>query len=315
MSDLSTTPNSPSTSRIAITGSTGLIGEALVASLRSDGHTIHRVVRDPAKAGPNDVVWDLGRRTIDGAKLEGVDAVVHLAGEPIGGSRWTDEVKRRIHDSREVGTTLMAQTLAGLDTKPGVFVSASAVGYYGDRGDEVLTEASSAGDDFMAGICIAWEAAAQPAIDAGIRTVHPRTGVVIAEDGPLIEKIDLPFKLGVGGKVGSGKQYVPWISLEDEVRALRFLIDRDLRGPVNLTGPAPVTNLELTKTLGEVMKRPTVFPIPAFAIRLLYGEMGETLATVSNRVVPQVLLDAGFEFRHADLRAALRVVYGAPAAA
>jgi uncharacterized protein len=302
-------------SRIAITGSTGLIGEALIASLQSDDHTIQRVVRDRAKAGPDDLVWDLGTRTIDAAALEGVDAVVHLAGEPIGASRWTDETKRRIHASREIGTTLMAETLAGLADKPAVFVSSSAVGYYGDRGDEILTESSSAGDDFMAGICVAWEAAAQSAIDAGIRTVHPRTGVVIAEDGPLIEKIDLPFKLGVGGKVGSGKQYVPWISLEDEVRALRFLIDSELSGPVNLVGPEPVTNLELTKALGEVMKRPTVFPIPAFAIRLLYGEMGETLATVSNRVVPQVLLDAGFHFKHTDIRSALRAALDKPAAA
>jgi uncharacterized protein len=302
-------------SRIAITGSTGLIGEALIASLRSDDHTIQRVVRDRAKAGPDDLVWDLGARTMDAAALEGVDAVVHLAGEPIGASRWTDETKRRIHESREIGTTLMAETLAGLTDKPAVFVSSSAVGYYGDRGDEILTESSSAGDDFMAGICVAWEAAAKPAIDAGIRTVHPRTGVVIAEDGPLIEKIDLPFRLGVGGKVGSGKQYVPWISLEDEVRALRFLIDSELSGPVNLVGPEPVTNLELTKALGEVMKRPTVLPIPAFAVRLLYGEMGETLATVSNRVVPQVLLDAGFHFKHTDIRSALRAALDKPVAA
>jgi uncharacterized protein len=301
-------------SKIAITGSTGLIGEALIASLKSDGHTIQRVVRDRAKAGPHDVVWDLGSRTIDAVALEGVDAVVHLAGEPIGASRWTDETKRRIHDSREIGTTLIAEALAGLPDKPAVFVSSSAVGYYGDRGDEILTEASSPGDDFMAGICVAWEAAAQPAIDAGIRTVHPRTGVVIAEEGPLIDKIDLPFKLGVGGKVGSGKQYVPWISLEDEVRALRFLIDSELSGPVNLVAPTPVTNLELTKALGEVMRRPTVFPIPAFAIRLLYGEMGETLATVSNRVLPKVLLDAGFTFAHTDIRSALRVALDKPAA-
>ena len=301
-------------SRIAITGSTGLIGEALIASLRTDGHTVHRVVRDRAKAGPDDLVWDLGSRTIDAAALEGVDAVVHLAGEPIGGSRWTDETKRRIHASRAIGTTLIAETLAALTDKPAVFVSSSAIGYYGDRGDELLTEASGAGDDFLAGICVAWEAAAQPAIDAGIRTVHPRTGVVIAEHGPLIEKIDLPFKLGVGGKVGSGRQYVPWISLEDEVRALRFLIDSELSGPVNLVGPNPVTNAELTKALGEVMHRPTVFPIPAFAIRLLYGEMGETLATVSNRVIPQALLDAGFQFVHTDIRSALRAALDQPVA-
>jgi uncharacterized protein len=302
--------------RYAITGSTGLIGEALIASLVADGHTVQRVVRDASKGGADDIVWDLGARTIEQAKLEGVDVVVHLAGEPIGGSRWTVDTKRRIHDSREVGTRLLAEALAGLETKPRVFLSSSAVGYYGDRADEVLTEDSAAGDDFLAHVCAAWEAAAQPAIDAGIRTVHPRTGVVIAKDGPLIDKIELPFRLGIGGRVGDGNQYVPWISLVDEVRALRFLADHgQLSGPVNLAGPEPATNRELTKALGTVLRRPTVFPIPAIAIRLLYGEMGETLATVSNRVVPRRLLDAGFAFTHPTLLAALEEALGRPAAA
>src|SRR6056297_825166 len=292
--------------RYAITGSTGLIGEALIASLLADGHTVHRGLPNPAKAGPGDIVWDLRARTIEQDKLEGVEVVVHLAGEPIGSSRWTEETKRRIHDSREIGTRLLAEALAGLESGPRVFVSSSAVGYYGDRGDEVLTEDSSPGEDFLAGVCVAWEAAAQPAIDAGIRTAHPRTGVVIAEDGPLIDKIELPFRLGVGGRVGDGRQYVPWISLEDEVRALRFLAERDdLSGPVNLVGPEPVTNRELTKALGQVLHRPTVLPIPPFAIGLLYGEMGVTLATTSNRVLPQRLLDAGFTFTHTSLLSAL----------
>ncbi len=303
-------------SRIAVTGSSGLIGEALIASLGSDGHTIQRVVRDRAKAGPDDLVWDLDARTIDASALEGVDAVVHLAGEPIGDSRWTDEVKKRIRDSRVIGTTLIAETLAGLTDKPAVFVSASGANYYGDRGDDVLTEDEPPGDDFLAEVCVAWEAAAQPAIDAGIRTVHPRSGVVLAEQGPLIDKVELPFKLGVGGKIGSGRQYVPWISLEDEVRALRFLIDSDLRGGVNFVAPEPVTNTELTKALGDVLRRPTVLPIPVFAIRLLYGEMGETLAACSVRPVPKALLDAGFTFTHTDIRSALRVAFDlSPAAA
>ncbi|MFP4311726.1 MAG: TIGR01777 family oxidoreductase [Nitriliruptoraceae bacterium] len=302
--------------RYAITGSTGLIGEALVASLTADGHTVHRVVRSGSAAGPNDLVWDLGARTIEQDKLEGVDVVVHLAGEPIGSSRWTAETKRRIHDSRAVGTRLLAEALAGLDTKPRAFLSSSAVGYYGDRGEEVLTEDSAPGEDFLARVCIAWEEAARPAVDAGIRTVHPRTGVVIAADGPLIDKIELPFRLGVGGRVGDGRQYVPWISLVDEVRALRFLADHEeLAGPVNLAGPEPATNRDLTKELGAVLRRPTVLPIPAFAVRLLYGEMGETLATVSNRVVPQRLLDAGFTFTHPTLRAALEEALGRPSAA
>ncbi|MFO7961409.1 MAG: TIGR01777 family oxidoreductase [Nitriliruptoraceae bacterium] len=295
--------------RYAITGSSGLIGEALIASLTADGHTVQRVVRNSSKAGPDDVVWDLSSGSIQAEKLQGVDVVVHLAGEPIGGAKWSEETKRRIHRSREVGTRLIAETLADLDEPPRAFVSSSAVGYYGDRGDEILTEESTPGDDFLAQVCVAWEAAAQPAVDAGIRTVHPRTGVVIAEGGPLIEKIDLPFRLGVGGRVGDGRQYVPWISLEDEVRALRFLAEHEeLAGPVNLVGPEPVTNRQLTKALGQVLRRPTVLPIPPFAIRLLYGEMGVTLATTSNRVLPQRLLDAGFTFTHTSLVSALEAV-------
>ncbi len=297
-------------SRIAITGATGLIGRALQDSLVADGHRIVRVVRDPRAAAPGDVVWDPEGGSIDAAGLEGVDAVVHLAGEPIGASRWTDETRRRIHDSRQRGTDLLARTLGGLEQRPSVFVSSSAVGIYGDRGSEALTEESSHGDDFLAEVCIAWEQAADPAREAGIRVVHPRTGVVIAKDGPLIDKVELPFRLGVGGKVGTGRQFVPWISLHDEVAALRFLIDRPIEGAVNLTGPNPATNLELTKALGTVLRRPTLMPIPAFAIRLLYGEMGETLATVSQRVLPTRLLDAGFAFRHSTILAALSAAFG-----
>ncbi len=297
-------------SRIAITGATGLIGRALQDSLVADGHRIVRVVRDPRAAAPGDVVWDPEGGAIDAAGLEGVDAVVHLAGEPIGASRWTDEMRRRIHDSRQRGTDLLARTLAGLEQRPTVFVSSSAVGIYGDRGSEALTEESSHGDDFLAEVCIAWEQAADPAREAGIRVVHPRTGVVIAKDGPLIDKVELPFRLGVGGKVGTGRQYVPWISLHDEVAALRFLIDRPIEGAVNLTGPNPATNLELSKALGTVLRRPTLMPIPAFAIRLLYGEMGETLATVSQRILPTRLLDAGFAFRHSTILAALSAAFG-----
>ncbi len=297
-------------SRIAITGATGLIGRALQDSLVADGHRIVRVVRDPRAATPGDVVWDPEGGSIDAAGLEGVDAVVHLAGEPIGASRWTEATRRRIHDSRQRGTDLLARTLAGLEQRPTVFVSSSAVGIYGDRGSEALTEESSHGDDFLAEVCIAWEQAADPAREAGIRVVHPRTGVVIAKDGPLIDKVELPFRLGVGGKVGTGRQYVPWISLHDEVAALRFLIDRPIDGAVNLTGPNPATNLELTKALGTVLRRPTLMPIPAFAIRLLYGEMGETLATVSQRVLPTRLLDAGFAFRHSTILAALSAAFG-----
>jgi len=292
--------------RYAITGSSGLIGRSLIDSLTADGHAVQRVVRDSGKAGQDDVVWDLSSGRIQAEKLEGVDVVVHLAGEPIGDARWSEETKQRIHRSREVGTRLIAETIAGLHDRPQVLVSASGAHYYGDSGDEVLTEESSAGEGFLPQVCVAWEAAAQPARDAGIRTVHARTGVVIAEEGPLIEKVELPFRLGVGGRVGHGHQYVPWISLEDEVRALRFLADRDdLAGPVNLVGPEPVTNRELTKALGQVLHRPTVLPIPPFAIRLLYGEMGITLAMDSLRVMPQRLTDAGFTYTHTSLVSAL----------
>lgn len=296
-------------SRIAITGSTGLIGEALAVSLAGDGHRVVRLVRDASRAGAEDVVWDPARGTIDAARLEGVDAVVHLAGEPIGASRWTPATKRAILDSRVQGTELIARTVAALDAPPSVLVSSSAVGVYGDRADEELTEDSDQGDDFLAQVCIAWEAAAAPARDAGVRVVHPRTGVVIAKDGPLIDKVELPFRLGVGGRVGTGRQYVPWISLADEIAALRFLIDTPLEGPVNLVGPSPATNAELTSALGTVLRRPTLLPIPAFAIRLLYGEMGETLATVSQRVLPARLLAAGFTFQHTTILAALRTAF------
>lgn len=291
---------------VAITGSTGLIGEALVRSLTVDGHRVRRVVRRWS-GEPGEVRWDPAAGTIDAAALEGVDAVVHLAGEPIGARRWSAEVRRAILDSRVDGTRLMAGTLAALSTPAKVFVSSSAVGVYGDRGDEELTEASTSGDDFLAEVCIAWEAAADAARSAGIRVVHPRTGVVIAADGPLIEKVELPFRLGVGGRVGSGRQWVPWISLDDEVRALRFLIDSSLSGPVNLVAPTAVTNAELTAALGRVLRRPTLLPIPTLAIRALYGAMGETLATVSQRVVPRRLLDAGFTFRHTTIDEALAV--------
>ncbi|MEX2550884.1 MAG: TIGR01777 family oxidoreductase [Nitriliruptoraceae bacterium] len=292
--------------RYAITGATGLLGGALRDALTADGHTVHGVTRDPARAGADDIVWDPDAGSIQAEKLEGVEVVVHLAAKPIRAERVSEEARRAIRGSRVEGTGLLAETLAGLDQKPNLFLSGSAVGYYGDRGDEVLTEESGPGDDFLAEVCQAWEAAAQPARDAGIRTIHPRTGVVIAKDGPLIEKIELPFRLGVGGRVGDGRQYVPWISLTDHVRAMRFLAESlELSGPVNLTAPEPVTNREMTKALGAVFRRPTVFLIPPIAMRLLYGEMGETLATVSARAVPERLLEAGFEFTHTDIRAAL----------
>jgi uncharacterized protein len=303
-------------SRVAITGATGLIGGALADALRRDGHRVQRVTRSAAAAGPDDVVWDPERGTIDAAKLEGVAAVVHLAAEPIRATRASDETLRRIRRSRVQGTDLIARTIAELSEPPGVLVSGSAVGYYGDGGDEVITESSPAGDDFLAEVCAAWERAAAPAADAGVRVVYARTGVVLARGGPLLDTVEVPFKLGVGGRVGSGRQWVPWISLQDEVRALRFLIERDdAAGPYNLTAPTPARNAEFTEALGTVLRRPTVFPIPPFAVRLVYGGLGASLATASQRVVPERLLEAGFEFTETDITAALREALGRSEAA
>ncbi len=296
--------------RVAISGASGLIGRTLADALRADGHTVLRMVRDRAGAGPDDIFWSVAQREIDRDALATADAVVHLAGEPIGARRWTDEQKARIRDSRVVGTDLIATAMAEVTGGPQVLLSGSAVGFYGDRGDEVLTEDSASGEGFLASVTRQWEEAAAPARAAGIRVVHPRTGVVIAEDGPLIEKVRLPFRLGIGGRVGSGRQWVPWISLDDEVAALRFLLDHDLEGPVNVTGPEPVRNTELTKALGTVMRRPTVMPVPVFALRLLYGEMGVTLATDSTRVRPERLTEAGFTWSHTDLLSALRAALG-----
>lgn len=291
--------------KVAISGATGLIGSALAEHLRSEGHDVARLVRSERDLRDGDILWSVDDERLDPQDLVGTNGVVHLAGAPIGSDRWTDEVKEEIVSSRVDGTRLLAEAMAGLDGGPEVFVSGSAVGYYGSRGDEVLTEESTPGDDFLADLCVQWEAAAEPARGAGIRVCHPRTGVVIAEDGPLIDKVKLPFKLGVGGRVGSGRQWVPWISLVDQVRALTFLVSSDLDGPVNLEGPDPARNTRLTKALGTAWNRPTILPVPVFAINLLYGEMGVTLATSSQRAVPERLREAGFTFSHETIEDAV----------
>jgi uncharacterized protein len=301
---------------VAITGATGLIGGALTRSLEDDGHIVHRVTRSASVARPNDIIWDPEKGSIDASRLEGVDAVVHLAAEPLGADRWSEATKHRIVSSRELGTRLIAETIAGLDDPPAVLLSASAVGYYGEGGAEPLTEDAPPADDFLAHVCQVWESSAEPARAAGIRVVHPRTGVVIARGGPLLDKLEMPFKLGVGGPVGSGRQFVPWISFEDHIRALRFLIDHDeLEGPVNLVGPVPTTNRRMSKALGRVLHRPAVLPVPLFAVGLVYGKGGRTLAAVSQRAVPRRLEQAGFEFRHQTIEEALEAVLGRGAAA
>ncbi len=296
--------------KIAVSGATGLIGSALVDHLRANGHTVARLVRRESDLRDDDILWSVDDQRLDPSDLVGTNAVVHLAGAPIG-QRWTDEAKAEILSSRRDGTALLAGAIAGLDGGPEVFVSGSAVGFYGgSRGDEVLTEESSAGDDFLAEVVTTWESSADPAREAGLRVVHPRTGVVMAQDGDLIEKVQLPFRLGIGGKVGNGQQWVPWISLVDEIRALEYLVTSDLVGPVNLCGPDPVRNVRMTKALGSAWNRPTVLPVPVFAIRLLYGEMGVQLATASQRVIPEVLASSGFAFTHPSVEAALDAALG-----
>ena len=300
--------------RIAVTGSSGLIGSALCASLDGDGHDVVRVVRSGGGAG--DVRWDIDAGTVDAAGLEGLDGVVHLAGEGIASGRFTDAHKRAVLESRTRGTTLLSRTLAGLDAPPPVLLSGSAIGYYGDRGDEELTESSSPGEGFLPEVCVAWEAATAPAEEAGIRVAHLRTGVVLAEEGGALGKQLLPFRLGLGGKAGKGDQWFPWITLDDHVRAMRFLLEADVRGPVDLTAPHPVTNVEFVRTLGAVLGRPTILPIPGFARRLPagVGPLVDNLLFASLRVLPQVLTDAGFTWRHETLEPALREILDRPAA-
>lgn len=295
--------------KIAITGSSGLLGTALRGRLTADGHQVVPIVRRAASEG--EVAWDPTAGTIDAAGLEGVDGVVNLAGAGIGDERWDDERKRVLVESRTVSTDLLARTLAGLDRPPAVLLSGSAIGYYGDRDDEVLTETSAPGDEFLSGLCVAWEAATAPAEEAGIRTAHLRTGIVLSDDGGALAKMLLPFKLGIGGRLGSGRQWMSWISIDDHVRAMCHLLDADVRGPVDLTAPAPVRNVDFTKALGRELGRPTILPIPKIGPRLLLGkELAQTLLYESQRVLPAVLETSGFEFRHPAIEDALAAVLG-----
>ncbi|HWJ98009.1 MAG TPA: TIGR01777 family oxidoreductase [Acidimicrobiales bacterium] len=296
---------------IAITGSTGLIGQALTTSLRAAGHHVIPVVR--SASSPGTIRWDPGAGTIDAASLEGVDAVVHLAGEGIASGRWTDAQRDRIRTSRERGTQVLATALAGLDAPPSVLVSGSAIGYYGDRGDDVLAEGSGPGGDFLAGVCLAWEGATAPAEAAGIRTVHLRTGIVLDAHGGALAKQLPAFKLGLGAKAGSGRQWMSWITLHDEVRAIRFALEEaSLSGALNLTAPNPVTNASFTDAVGDALHRPTFLTIPAFVRKapLGIGGLVESLLLVSQRCEPAALLTAGFTFDHEDLATALASVLG-----
>jgi uncharacterized protein (TIGR01777 family) len=291
--------------RVAVTGASGLIGTALVPHLRSVGHDVVRLVRRPA-AAPDEVTWDPKAGTVDLDALAGVDGVIHLAGAGVGDHRWTDDYKREILDSRVDGTHTIANAMLALDPKPRVLVSASAIGWYGDTGDRIVDETAPAGTGFLADVVRAWEAAAAPAATAGIRVVHPRTGLVVAKSGGAWARMFPLFKLGVGGKLGPGSQYWSWISLRDEVCALQFLLEQEqLSGPVNLTGPQPQTNAEITRVMGTVLGRPTILPAPAFALKAVLGEFSSEVLG-SARVVPAVLERSGFVFQDPTIESAIR---------
>ena len=294
---------------IAISGSRGLVGSELVPFLTTGGHQVTHITR--TQSDPNDVVWNPQQGQLDPADLEGIDAAVHLAGENIAGRRWNTQQKQRILDSRVNGTRLLCEKLAALQTPPQVLISASAIGLYGDRGSEIMSETSESGEGFLPDVAEQWEAATQPAKDAGIRVVHLRFGVILSPRGGALAKMLTPFRLGGGGVVGNGKQYWSWISLDDAVSAiLHALMTDSLKGPVNVVAPEPVTNLEFTKTLGRVLVRPTIIPMPGFLARLVLGEMANDLLLSSLRVAPQRLLETGFTFQHAELETALRHLLG-----
>ena len=292
--------------KVLVSGSHGLVGTALIRSLASDGHEIVRLVR-AAPSSAAEVEWHPNEGRIDAAKLEGLDAVVHLAGESIAANRWTSAKKRAIRDSRVKGTGLLSDTLARLSRPPAVFVSASAIGYYGDRGDELLTENSAPGNDFLSGVCVEWENATRPAVAKGIRTVNTRFGIILDANEGALGKMLTPFRMGIGGRVGSGKQWVSWIAIEDVVGGLKSVItDTSISGPVNFVAPNPVTNAEFTKTLGHVLSKPTLFPVPEFGVRLAFGEMADALLLASQRVEPRVLKERSFRFMWPALEPALR---------
>jgi uncharacterized protein (TIGR01777 family) len=292
--------------KVLVSGASGLIGSALLPTLQSSGYEVTRLVRGAA-SGKGNIAWDPSR-PLAPKSVSGFDAVVHLAGESIVG-RWTDAKKQRVRESRAQGTRNLAEALAAAPQAPRVFISASAIGYYGDRGEETLREESSSGSGFLPEVCREWEAAAEPARKAGIRTAQMRFGVVLSASGGALQKMLPPFRMGVGGNIGSGQQWMSWIDIDDVVGAIQHALKTDtLRGPVNVVGPNPVRNAEFTKTLASVLSRPAILPMPAFAARLLFGQMADELLLASQRVEPAKLLASGYVFQKPELRAALETI-------
>jgi uncharacterized protein (TIGR01777 family) len=295
--------------KIAVSGASGLLGAALLPRLAAGGDDVRRLVRGGTEGQPDAIAWDPEHDTIDAAGLGGVEAVVHLAGENIAAGRWTEERKRLIRSSRVDGTHLVAGALAKMTRPPRVLVCASAVGFYGPHGDETLDESAPPGGDFLAGVCREWEAAADAARAAGVRVVHLRFGVVLSPQGGALAKMLRPFKLGLGGRLGSGRQWMSWVSIEDAVGAVaQALHYARLEGPVNVVAPYPLTNAQFAKTLGRAVGRPAILPMPAFAARFLFGEMADALLLAGVRVVPAKLQASGYEFRHPNLEGALRLL-------
>jgi uncharacterized protein (TIGR01777 family) len=293
--------------KVLIAGASGLVGSALVPLLKAEGAEVTRLVRSAAKSG--EIEWHPDRGSIDAPALEGFDAVINLAGDGIANGRWIAEKKRRILDSRVNGTRLLSETMAKLSRKPATFINASAVGFYGSRGDELVDEDSGPGEGFLASVCRQWESATAPAGQAGIRVVKLRLGVILTKNGGIMGSMLRPFKLGLGGKVGSGKQIISWVAMDDVVGAINFILHHEsLRGPINAVAPHPVTNEEFTKTLGRVLSRPTFMAMPAFAAKLAFGEMADEMMLSSTRVAGKVLNDAGFKFQFPELEGAVRAM-------
>ncbi len=291
--------------RVAISGASGLVGTALRKKLEQADHKIIPMVRKQSSG--EEIFWNPSSGRIDTQMFESIDVVVHLAGESIAEGRWNSEKKQRIRDSRVKGTALIADTIAGLTNKPKVFVCASAIGFYGDGRTESMDESAGPGDGFLADVCKEWEAACKPAISAGIRTVQTRFGVILSKDGGALSKMLFPFKMGGGGIVGSGNQVWSWISIDDTIGAIVHAIENEsVSGPINVTAPNASTNAEFTKSLGHVLGRPTLVPLPAFAARLVLGEMADALLLASSRVIPKKLEETGYKFQHEHLEPALR---------